>query len=226
MAGLPGQAGEPVVDVLPGHGGAGGVRVVAGFGAFQGLAEGPGYLAQLEGAAVATTAVVGAGEAAALQPHGGQVRRVEAGQGRLGVGGVGEAKGGDLAVAPGLFSQPLDGVVAVPAFVHVLGEAAFGIVTATAVLDDGDVAVVGEEGGFFEAGSGRLVVGGALEQHRQRLGYGFAVGQGPVYVGGQVDSVAGGHHEVFDNVIIAFAPGDASSYPGHHLPPFPENVKK
>ena len=91
---------------------------------------------QLEGAAVAATGLEGVKEAAGIQPHAAQVGRAEAGQGRLGVGGIGDAVGADLAVAPGLPAQPFHGIVTVRPLGYVFAEPAPGGVTSPAVLDN------------------------------------------------------------------------------------------
>jgi hypothetical protein len=143
--------------------------------AFQGLAEGPGDLAQLKRAAVAAAAEVGIGEPTRVQPHAGQVGWVQGCQGGLGVGGVGKAEGAHFAVAPALPAQPYQGVVAVPTLVGVLGEPAARGVTPPAVLDHHHVAPPGEEAGLLIPGRRRLVIRGAVEQRWEGSGQGLTV---------------------------------------------------
>lgn len=85
MASLPVHSLEPFVNVLPLQRGLSHQRM----GAFQGLVERLGGLPELEGAAVAVHAEERLGEAALVHPHAGQMRRIQAGQRRLGVSRVG-----------------------------------------------------------------------------------------------------------------------------------------
>ena len=111
---------------------------------------------------------------------------------------VGGAVDADPAIAPGLGGGPLDGVVTVVVLVPVEGHDALGLETATAVLDDDGVAVLGGDDGVDHLaadvlGDG-LVVGDAVDEDGVLL-----VVVGAVDVGGEVDTVAhGGHHVALD----------------------------
>ena len=80
--------------------------------------------------------------------HGFQMRRIFDGGEPLDRAGIGEAKGADVAVGPGLLRGPLDGVVAVAAFVLIGREIAVGSVAAADVLDDDGVTACDR---FFES---------------------------------------------------------------------------
>ena len=114
----------------------------------QGLAKGPSYLTQLEGAAVAATGLEGVKKAAGIHPHAAQVGRVEAGQCRRGVGGVGKAVSAYLSVAPWLPAQPFQSIVTVRPLGYIFAEPSFRSVASPAVLQYCDVAVANEEPGL------------------------------------------------------------------------------
>ena len=168
MARFPGQPVKPFPDVLIQQCRPDGIRIVAGFRAFQGFPKSPGNLPQLKSPPIAAAAVKSAGKTAALQPHRRQMRRIQAGQGRLSMGGVGQAKSADLAVAPGLISQPFHRIVAVPPLVHILAEPPLGGIAAAAILHYRHIAVFGKETSLGQPRRGRLIVGRPLQQDRQR----------------------------------------------------------
>ena len=154
-------------------------------------------LAQLEGAVIAH--LVGPG---VRQPPHGQHQGLEAGRAQLrrvglGVGSVGgtpHAHRRQRVVEP---DEPLDGVETVRGVeLVVLLEEALREVQPAHVLDDDNVAVGGEPARLFGETLGRLVVGGAVEEHRKALVHRLAAGGGPVHVGREAHSVPHGNHEV------------------------------
>ena len=205
IARLPRHPGEPVLDVnvgqdLPDGG-------IPGIG--QGIAVGPGRLLELEGAAVPDAAPVGVGEPAAIDDHGGEARRVQAGQRPLGVRRIGQPHGADASIAPRLLREPDDRVVAVDRLARILRESAFRSIASARVLEDHRVAVIHEVGrdlaaaarrrvtrGALGAAGGGLVVRSALEDGgRGRAGR--PVGSsGQVDVRGQPRPVAHRYHDV------------------------------
>ena len=142
---LPGQPFEPIKDILRLDRRLDGVGICVGLPALNGLFVRPGQLAQFEGPAVAAGVEKGIGEPARVQPHAAQIRWVQTGRRRLGMGRVGEPVGADLAAVPGLFGQPFHGVVAIFSLCRVLGEPALRSVASPAVLKHRDIPVGGEE---------------------------------------------------------------------------------
>ncbi len=156
--------------------------------------------AELEGAAAVDPAVVevGGGEVShgGLEVGRGGGRRLEGGHAH-----VGGAVDANLAVAPGLDSGPLDGVVAVVPLVPVKGHDALGLEAAAAVLDDHGVAVLGGDDGVHHLAADvlgdRLVIGDAVDEDGVLL-----VVVGAVDVGGEADAIAHGNHDIaFDEYL-------------------------
>ena len=190
-----------------------GVHLLAGEAiALQGVAaleEGVGdHPAVLEGAAgVARPAL------AVIGGSGDGRHRLQMGRG---VGGelvlvgaqVGLAEGSDIAVAPGLLGEPLDGVVAVGALVQVGGVVALGAEASAAVLGD-----VGVAEGQPEVDAGAFAAGGPpVGGTRQEGGEGAGTG-GAVDVALKTDTVAHRDHDVlFDGHVH-------SKHLGHGSPP-------
>ena len=208
----------------PRHGGEPSARVLGqerrfeqgvgfGLGRQFGLFQGPGRLFQLKSAALPDTGLIGVGEAAAVDQHAGQPRRVETGGGDLGMGGVGEPHGADAAIAPGLRHDPGQGVIAVLALGQVFLKTPLGTPAPAAILINHDVAMGDEMGRHLGARARAGVGGGAFA----RAWFGFAIrcafqnhrerprrGGRSVDVTGQSDTVAHPHHDItVDNHIIA-----------------------
>ena len=148
-----------------------------------------------------TDAVVpGVEEAAAVEDLGEEAWGVEAAEGGLGVGAVGQAEGDDLAVAPRLGAEPGHGVFAVMAVGQVFDEGAIAVEAAAGVLDDHRVAVGGVIGGEVVGGGDGGVGGGVFAAALEVAAVGGAAeddGEGAgalreADVGGEADAVAGG----------------------------------
>ena len=121
---------------------------------------------------------------------------------------VGLADGADLAIAPGLFGEPLDGVVAVGALVEVRGVVALGAEASAAVLGDVGVAEGQPEVDAGAFAARRPAVGGAREEGGEGAGAG-----GAVDVALQLDTVAHRDHDVlFDGHVH-------TKHLGHGSPP-------
>ena len=169
--------------------------VVAELVGVEGVVVDGGVHVQRHGATLARLVQVDIGWAL-LGADRGQVRRaVQRGLG-LDDGAVRAAHHPDLAIAPGLRGDPLDGVVAVFALPIVAGvivaAVALGFVARADVLDDEDIAAL-----YIPArnavplGEG-LVVGVADQNSRPGAG----AGGGRVDVGGQAHAIAHGDHHV------------------------------
>ena len=210
----PGQAGEPVPDVLPGQRRAQ-HRIGHRFRRDLRVLERPGRLPQFEGAALADARSPGIVEPAAIQHLRHQPRRIEAAQRRLGMCRIGQPHGRDPPVAPGLRAQPGAGVDPVLPVRQVFHESAFGPVAAARVLIDHRIARGDERRGQRGAGGGGAVgrrdlapagqmppVGRALQHHRQRPGAGRAVD-----VGGEAHAVAHRHQRSPRRHRPAYEPG-------------------
>src|SRR4051812_35321315 len=71
--------------------------------------------------------------------------------------GVGKPHGGDAAVAPRLLPDPAARIKPVSAFIQVLGEFAFGVVSAAAILEDHYITVANIEFGDLGPSLGGVV---------------------------------------------------------------------
>ena len=201
VAALPGQGGEPGVDVLrlersAQH------RIGLRLGRIHRLAQRPGRLPQLEGAALPRAGGPGVVEPAGIEHLRHQPGRVEAAQRRLHMRAIGDADGADVPVAPGLFVDPAAGVGAVRPVGEVLHEAALGAVAAAAILQHHGVtasvagrrqrrAVAGGGVGERDLGvpGGGPAIGCSFQDHRPRPGAGWQVN-----VGREPHAVAHGRH--------------------------------
>ena len=163
------------------------------------LREQPGRHDHVERAARPVEVLVGVRRRVRAE-HGGQVRR----PGRRGQvlveAGEREPLRPHLPGGPGLGARPLDGVVAVLVLVPRLVEQpvvdALRVVAAALVLDDRDVAALGEIG-REPVRAVALVVGRPLEDHRPRT---VALVVGHVHVGGELGAVAHRHHHLLAGV--------------------------
>ena len=172
--------------------------------AFLGLAKRPGGLLEFKRTTLANPALVGVGEAAAVEHHAAQARRMQAGHRQLGVRRVRKAHAADLAVAPWLADDPGQGVETVFALGSVFGEHPFGGVAPATILEDCDKALGGKAGRhlftgnvlavelLFRARRFALVIGRTFDHHRIRA----VAACRQVDVGGQVDAIAHGDHLV------------------------------
>ena len=131
------------------------------------VAVGPGRLFQIERAAMADAAAIGVREAAAIEELRLQPRRVETGERRLGVRGIGQPERADTAVAPGLTHEPGERVGAVLGLAEVFREIAARAIAAAAVLIGDRIAVRDEIGG--DLGSRERGIGSAAVRS-DRLG--------------------------------------------------------
>ena len=200
FAAFPRGVGEKLPHVLEGFGdGEDAFFVVAEFVGIKGVIVDCGGHVEAHRAALSGFVGVDVG-GRLLDPLGDEVRGpVEGGDG-LDDAAMGASEGADLAVAPRLLGDPLDGVEPVFAFPRVAGvvvaAVAFGFEARAEVLVDEDVAVAGvvvTDGVPLVFG---LVVGGADEEDGCGFGDGFAIFvDGEVCVGGEADAVAHGDHE-------------------------------
>ena len=177
--------------------------------ALQRVVEGPGRLLELECTTLPDAAGEGVGEAAGVQHHGRQTRRIEAGQGHLGVGGIGEAHRADLAAAPALPDYPGQRVEAVFTFGQILDELPLGAKAAAAILVDHHIAMADKVAGHFRPGHGEvhphldfragsfaLAIGCPLQDDRERTWVRDAIPGRAVDVGCEPDAIAHGDHDV------------------------------
>src|SRR5262245_2590127 len=212
MPWLPGHTSKPLVQVDRFQGGAA-LWVRQCTRAPQGIVVGPGGLPELEGAALANATLIGVGKATRIHKHGRQARWIEAGERHLGMGGIRQAHGSDVAIAPGLLYEPGAGIVAVPALSEVFLKDTFRAIAATTILIDHHIAMLDKEGRHFLAGFGALrVVAGdfratrlpfpvwrAFENDGERPGNGLPCGSGAIDIACQLDPIPHRDHDIAFN---------------------------
>ena len=213
MSRLPRHPLKPILNVLIQQRRPHRIRVVARLRAFQRFPKSPGNLPQLKRPSVAAAAVKSAGKAPALQPHRRQMRRIQASQRRLRMGGVRQAESPHLAVAPRLLRQPLHRVIPVPPLVYILAEPPLRRVTAAAILHHRHIALFRKEIGFLNPGGRQLVIGGTLQQRRQRPG----LPPGLVYIRSQQRPVPHRYHHILRNGMIDLRRRRPTPAPRTHL---------
>ena len=177
-----------------------GVEIVADLVGVEGVVVDGGVHVQRHGAALAGFVQIDIGRPL-LGADGRQVGRAAQCGLSLDDGAVRAAHHADLAIAPRLRGDPLDGVVAVVALPRVAGvvvaAVACGFVARPDVLDDEDITALHIPVRHAVPLGEGLVVGVADQDHRPRSGDGAAVFVGGrVDVGGQADAVAHRHHHI------------------------------
>ncbi len=216
MAALPRHLGEPALNVdalqrLHPH------RILETLRRFPGGERRPGHLLQLEGAALADSALIGVGEAARIDEHRRHPGRPGTTERALGMGGVGQPHRADLAVAPGLLDDPGAAIIAVGAVAEIFDELAFRAIAAAAILIDHHIALPDEEMRHlgaalrcrlghrqFRAADHIAAIGRAFENNRKSAGQRLSVLGRPVDVGGQMHAVAHPHLDRrFEDHIVA-----------------------
>ena len=132
--------------------------------------------------------------------HRGEMRRVERRRGALGRRHVRRSHRADLAGRPRLSRGPFDSVVAVGRLAREGVPFALGAAAPAHVLDQNDVAVLGEESRGHGEARGALVVRRALDEHRKAARHGRAAACGMVNIGREPHPVAHReHHVAFDH---------------------------
>jgi len=132
----------------------------------EGVAIGPCRLLQVEGAAMADAAAVGAGEAATIKELRRQPRWVETAKRRLRVGGIEQPEGADAAVAPRLPLEPNERVEAVLGLAQIFREMAARMIAAAAVLIGDPRSLRRRKNGA--RGERHVLVGRGVRRHARR----------------------------------------------------------
>ena len=207
MAALPGHASEPGARIDRLHRGQT-HRVGPYRRADQAVVIAPGHLFQFKRPTLADAALIGVGEAAAVQEHRRHAGGIGATERTLGMCRIGQAHRADLSIAPRLANDPGAAIETIQSIAEIFDELAFRAIAPAAVLVDHRIAAADEiachlrprsrlrigERNLRSAGQ-MAAIGRAFQQHGERAVDRFTAAGRAVYVGGEAYAVAHRHHD-------------------------------